>query len=170
MQSKNVLPDVLKKKLDVVFCGVAAGDRSASVGAYYANATNRFWATLSDIRLVSRKLDPQEYKLLLRYGVGLTDLCKMSSGADDRIENTKIDVEGFRIKMSRYKPHFIAFNGKHSARLFFGHRVDYGLQRERLGHTRLYVLPSTSGAARRWWELAFWTDLCEQIRKTQKNK
>lgn len=34
----DILPDVLKPGLKVVFCGTAAGNRSATNGAYYARA------------------------------------------------------------------------------------------------------------------------------------
>jgi len=39
----GMLPDVLAANLDVVFCGTAAGKRSAEVGMYYAGPGNRFW-------------------------------------------------------------------------------------------------------------------------------
>ena len=40
----------------------------------------------------------------------------------------------------------IAFVGKEAYRGAFGERATFGLQRRKLGSTRLYVLPSTSPA------------------------
>ena len=78
----GMLPDVLGIGLKVVFCGTAAGDRSARLGQYYAGARNKFWATLYDIGLTPRRLEPDEYELVLAYGMGLTDLAKQRSGSD----------------------------------------------------------------------------------------
>ncbi|GEO17500.1 hypothetical protein [Microvirga aerophila] len=36
------LPEVLLPNLKIVFCGTAAGNRSAASGAYYAQPGNRF--------------------------------------------------------------------------------------------------------------------------------
>ncbi len=42
----NVPPDYLAPNLRVVFCGTAAGNRSAEVGHYYAGPGNEFWPLL----------------------------------------------------------------------------------------------------------------------------
>jgi len=56
-----MLPDVLRPGLRVVFCGTAAGAKSAQVRAYYAGPGNQFWATLSRVGLTRRRLAPREY-------------------------------------------------------------------------------------------------------------
>ena len=38
----------------------------------------------------------------------------------------------------------------------------YGLQKETMMKTRLYVLPSTSGAARRFWDENYWHELAKK--------
>ena len=55
------LPDVVLPGLKVVFCGTAAGTRSAQVGAYYAGRGNKFWRTLFQVGLTPRPLDPHEF-------------------------------------------------------------------------------------------------------------
>ena len=57
-----VLPDVLEPDLDIVFCGTAAGTRSADVGAYFAHPQNRFWRTLAEVGLTPRRLAPTEFR------------------------------------------------------------------------------------------------------------
>jgi TDG/mug DNA glycosylase family protein len=39
------------------------------------------------------------------------------------------------------------------------HSVDYGLMDEKIGDTALFVLPSPSGAARRFWDKKPWREL-----------
>jgi len=51
----DILPDVLKPGLKVVFCGTAAGNRSAKIKAYYAGRDNQFWAVLHRIGLTPRQ-------------------------------------------------------------------------------------------------------------------
>jgi G:T/U-mismatch repair DNA glycosylase len=43
----EVLPDLLRPGLRIVFCGTAAGTASARAGAYYAGPGNAFWPTLA---------------------------------------------------------------------------------------------------------------------------
>lgn len=84
-----ILPDVIEPGLRIVFCGTAAGAKSAAVGAYYAGPGNAFWATLHE--------------------------------------------------------------------------------RERLGPCRAFVLPSTSGAARGFWDVRRWHDLAAAVARDQPN-
>ena len=69
-----MLPDLLAQELDVVICGTAVGHKSASLRQYYAKPGNKFWPTLYKIGLTPRILSPAEYRELLIYKVGLTDL------------------------------------------------------------------------------------------------
>ena len=158
-----ILPDVLQGGLRVVFCGTAVGTRSAKVRAYYAGPGNSFWATLHQIGLTPRQLLPAEYAELLRYGIGLTDLNKVTAGSDSEVGTGGFDVPQLETKLGQYRPGWIAFNGKTAARAALGRMVDYGVPGERLGSTRVFVLPSTSGAARGFWDPRFWGHLAQTI-------
>ena len=72
----DILPDALAVGLDVVFCGSAAGTRSARADAYYAGPGNRFWPTLFSIGLMPEQIRPANFRHVVRYGIGLTDLAK----------------------------------------------------------------------------------------------
>ena len=63
-----ILPDLLQPGLDLVFCGTAAGRRSAEEGAYYAHPGNLFWRTLHAVALTPRLFAPAEYPLLPALG------------------------------------------------------------------------------------------------------
>ena len=96
-----ILPDVLRPNLKVVFCGTAAGDKSARAGAYYAGPQNKFWDILHRVRLTPRRLLPQEFEKLLDYGIGLTDLIKTRCGADNKLIFSEKDKEEFQAKINR---------------------------------------------------------------------
>ena len=63
-----MLDDVLEPGLSVVYCGTAAGTRSAAVRQYYAGRGNKFWPILHEVVLTPRLLAPSEYLLLPKYG------------------------------------------------------------------------------------------------------
>lgn len=159
-----VLPDVLCPGLAVVFCGTAAGAQSARAEAYYAGRGNKFWRTLYQIGLTPRQLDPHEFPTLPDYGVGLTDIAKTYSGADSGLRRGHFDADGLRAKIEHFAPHAFAFNGKRSARAFYGATVAYGRQPEQIGATILFVLPSTSGAASGFWDVGAWQALADLLR------
>lgn len=160
----DVLPDVLAPGLTTVFCGSAAGRTSARVGAYYAGPGNRFWQTLRETGFTDRRLAPSKFRELPRYGLGLTDLAKRESGMDADLSPDAWDADALLRKIETFRPRFLAFTGKRPARQFLRARfganaADYGLQARTVGETRIYVLPSPSGAARRWWTIAPWVEL-----------
>lgn len=164
-----VLPDVLAPGLKVVFCGTAVGNRSAAVRAYYAGKGNQFWAVLHRVGLTPRVLEPSEYDRLLEYGIGLTDLAKNVFGNDDELFSDSFDVAGLRRKIEMFAPRVVAFNGKRAAEKFLGRKgieIQYGLQPERVGKTIVFVLPSTSGAARCYWDERYWFELAGYVLTT----
>lgn len=157
---RPVLPDVLAPGLSVVFCGTAAGDRSAREGAYYAHPGNLFWRALHEAALTPRQLAPHEFPHVLELGIGLTDLAKHHSGNDAALPRDAFDVAALRAKIAHYQPRLLAFTSKAAARAALGRAtISYGLQPERLGSTGLWVLPSPSGQARGHWRIDPWRAL-----------
>ena len=69
---------------------------------------------------------------------------------------TEFDVAGLQAKIAAAEPAALAFNGKNAARGALERGVDYGPQEERIGGADVWVLPSTSGAARRFWRIDPW--------------
>jgi TDG/mug DNA glycosylase family protein len=155
----HILPDVLDHDLDIVFCGTAAGNASARRGAYYAGPGNAFWRTLHRVGLTPHVLPPDDYRQLTRWNMGLTDLAKTVSGSDDSLAKTHFDAARLREVIARYRPQIIAFTSKRAAEEFVGHRVDYGILSDVVDTTRLFALPSPSGAARRYWNEDYWRSL-----------
>src|SRR5690606_31161653 len=158
-----LLDDVLAPGLRVVFCGTALGTVSARIGAYYAGPGNRFWPTLHEVGLTPRLLEPREFWMLPRFGIGLTDVCKTRSGSDAEIGTAGFDVPRLRRAIEDAAPAWLAFTSKNAGRAALGRAVDYGVQPERFGAARCFVLPSPSGAARRWWDIEPWRELARLL-------
>ena len=163
MPDSSILPDLLAPNLTVVFCGTAAGTRSAQVGAYYAGRGNKFWRTLYQIGLTPRLLEPSEFRLLPQFGIGLTDIAKTYSGSDSGLRAAHFDALSLRRKIEAAQPRVLAFNGKRSASAFYGEVVGYGQQSDTIGSTRVFVLPSTSGAASAFWDIEYWRSMADWL-------
>ena len=161
-----MLPDVLADDLTVVFCGTAVGKKSAQVSAYYAGPGNKFWRVLHTIELTPCVLRPEEYRSLLQYDIGLTDLVKSKSGSDADLSAGDFDVTEFERKILHYSPHALCFNGKRAAQEFLRTRhIEYGPISQRIGRTRLFVAPSTSGAANGYWDESVWRRLAVESKR-----
>jgi double-stranded uracil-DNA glycosylase len=159
----DVLPDILVADLRVVFCGTAAGKASARANAYYAGPGNRFWATLEEVGMTPLRLEPAEFRRLPEFGIGLTDICKRLHGSDEEVGTVEFDVDGLRQRIAAAEPANLAFNGKNPARGALERDVAYGPQDEQIGGAAVWVLPSTSGAARRFWKFGPWQDLAASL-------
>ncbi|MBB6241806.1 mismatch-specific DNA-glycosylase [Rhodanobacter sp. MP1X3] len=159
----HVLPDVLQAGLTLVFCGTAAGRRSAAEGAYYAHPGNLFWRALHQSELTPRLLVPAEFSQLPNYGIGLTDLAKHHIGNDNQLPRDAFDAAALVAKIEYYAPRLLAFTSKNGARAALGHAVDYGLQPGTIGETQIFVLPSPSGQARGHWNIAPWLALAKLL-------
>ncbi len=155
-----MLEDLFKENLDLVICGTAAGNRSAQLKQYYAGHGNKFWQILAQVGLTPYKLLPSQYRLLLSYGIGLTDIVKGQSGSDAAIYFHDSGRYVLREKILRFKPRYFCFNGKRAAKEFYNQkRITFGPQSESIGGTKFFVAPSTSGAANATWDPNLWHKL-----------
>jgi double-stranded uracil-DNA glycosylase len=151
----HVLPDLLKPGLRIVFCGTAAGTVSAARGAYYAHPQNRFWMALHAFGLTPRKLNPEEYNELPQWGLGLTDIAKHVSGMDRELPPGALGREAcsaLEAKIIAAEPEWLAFTSLNAGRHYLGRAAGFGEQPERIGQTRLWLLPSPSPTAGWNWE------------------
>ncbi|MBI5266815.1 MAG: mismatch-specific DNA-glycosylase [candidate division Zixibacteria bacterium] len=148
----------------IVFCGTAAGRKSEELKMYYAGRGNKFWHTLNEVGLIPKILSPSEYSELPKYGIGLTDLVKTQFGMDHQIDFTIDGSEKLQSTVTEFAPSILCFNGKRAAEQFLGRSVAYGLQPECIGSTKLFVAPSSSGAAQRSWDVRYWIEVAELSR------
>jgi TDG/mug DNA glycosylase family protein len=142
---------VLAPGLEIVFCGINPGFRSAAAGAHFANPRNDFWRLLHDSGLTPRLLEPHEQHELLSLGYGLTNAAYRTTRGSGELRRTDFAGSAERIETiaKELYPRFIAFVGKAAYEGTFRERPELGLQERRasaFSHTRLFVLPSTSPA------------------------
>lgn len=159
-----MLKDVLTENLDVVFCGTAKGKASALKGYYYAGPGNKFYSILHSSGFTPKRLSPADCYSINDYGIGLTDLVHVEYGNDRDISHNSYEVDAFIKKMEQYKPKFIGFTSKTAASFALGFKgvtsfINYGLQTWTIGESKVFVLPSTSGSARGFWDEKHWFDL-----------
>ncbi len=156
---------MLAPALKLVFCGTAASTTSAKERAYYAKPGNRFWPTLYRAGITPREFRPQEFGALLDLGIGLTDLCKTHCGTDAELPPDAFDVGAFEKKIRRFAPRMVAFTSKNAGRAVLGYQPDYGLQAETIGATQLFVLPSPSGLATKFFDVSHWQALARELHR-----
>lgn len=142
------LPDIIATSLNVVFCGINPGMRSAAAGLHFATGSNRFWRVLHLAGFTPRLLEPHEAHLLLGYGYGITSAVSHAtvSATDLRLTDYMAARPAFERKISKYKPRYLAFLGKPALSAFLNQRhLTWGPQRMKLGGSALWLLPNPSG-------------------------
>ena len=168
MTKQHVLPERLRPGLDLVFCGTAAGRVSALTGTYYAHPQNRFWRTLQEVGLTPRLFAPQEYELLWDHGIGLTDIAKFASGMDHQLPRHalgKAAAKALRDRIIAVAPKHLAFTSLNAGRSVLGPKAVAGEQAQRLGETRVWLLPSPSPLAANHWDIAPWQALANAVKE-----
>lgn len=157
------LPHLLQPGLRLVFIGYNPAIYSAQAGHYYARPGNRFWVHLSQSGIVDRPVGPPDDHLLpAQAGIGFTDLCCRPTVRAEHLTPAEIRAGALRLhrELLEYQPLVACFSGRgiyqHYARHALGlapsqlARRPYGEQPERIGQTRAWVIPSSSGLAAKW--------------------
>jgi len=150
-----MLPDVLSIKMKIIFCGAPIGNGQEKGKFYYDSPGDKFWDILHETGLTPVKLKPEDYKFVSLYGLGLTYF--------------NIDREALTAKINKYSPHIFCFNGKKAAKSYLGRRnIEYGFQEDYIGPTSIFVAPSTSVNAGRYWDETWWFLLAASVGPTVK--
>jgi len=144
----RTIRDVVAPRLDVVFCGINPGLWSAAVGHHFARPGNRFWRALHRAGFTDRELSPFEEGELLARGLGVTNLVRRGTATADELDPAEIRAGTRRLRRlaDRWRPRWIALLGLGAYRTAFDRPdAQTGVQPERLGATRLWLLPNPSG-------------------------
>jgi|SRR5438309_1747388 len=142
------LADIISNSLNVVFCGINPGMRSAAVGLPFANRTNRFWRVLHLAGFTARQLEPEEAHLLLHYGCGLISAVARPTISATHLRRADYTAARpiFECKIAKYGPRYLAFLGKPAVSVFLNQRdIAWGLQPKTLSRSSVWVLPNPSG-------------------------
>jgi TDG/mug DNA glycosylase family protein len=144
----RTIPDLIQKGLRVLFVGINPGLYSGAVGHHFARPGNRFWPALARSGFTRVQLSPYAERELLTDGLGITNVVARTTARADELDAGELR-EGARVlemKVRRYEPRFVAVLGVTAYREAFARpRAMLGLQEERLGPSRLWVLPNPSG-------------------------
>jgi TDG/mug DNA glycosylase family protein len=144
----KTVPDVIRARLAVLFCGINPGLYSAATGHHFARPGNRFWRALHSAGLTDRLLSPGEEHLLLDRGYGITNLVARATATAAELTAEELVKGRQRLARTvrRYAPRWVAVLGVGAYRQAFARpAARIGLQPERMGDTRLWVLPNPSG-------------------------
>jgi TDG/mug DNA glycosylase family protein len=144
----RTIPDVLGPSLDVVFVGINPGLWSGTVGHHFARPGNRFWRTLHGAGFTDRLLSPLEDAALLEYGLGVTNLVARTTATADELTADELREGARRLgeRLGSLRPRIVVVLGIGAYRTGFGRpKAALGEQMERLGNSRLWVLPNPSG-------------------------
>lgn len=106
------MEDVLADGLRLVICGTAVGKKIAKSNSYYTDKSNKFWDVLYETGLTTSKLKSSEYRELLKFDIGLTNISKKTAGTDNQLKLKDFNVEEFYNKMLEVSPKVVGFNGK----------------------------------------------------------
>ena len=151
----------------MVFCGINPGRASAAARAPFANPRNDFWRLLHAAGFTPRLLEPQEFRELPRYGIGLTNAARRTTRGSSDLRAA--DFAGARERIetiaTELRPGSIGFVGKAAYQGVFRERSELGLQERTLCDTKLFVLPSTSpaNAAVPWDERLGWFSALREL-------
>jgi double-stranded uracil-DNA glycosylase len=144
----RVIPDVIAPGLAVLFCGINPGLWSAATGHHFARPGNRFWPALHRAGFTPRQLRPDEQGTLPGYGLGITNIAARATARADELTPDEL-VEGglvLEAKLAEYRPAWLAVLGVGAYRTAFGRRAAViGEQPDRVGATRIWILPNPSG-------------------------
>jgi TDG/mug DNA glycosylase family protein len=147
--AKNkTVPDVIGHNLKVLFCGINPGLYSGAVGHHFARPGNRFWKAMHLSGFTPTQFSPFDGAKLLQYGYGITNIVARTTAAasDLSVQELKDGEKILTKKVLRYKPKITAVLGIGAYRTAFNNpRARLGPQKETIGKTRLWVLPSPSG-------------------------
>jgi TDG/mug DNA glycosylase family protein len=146
--SDRTVRDVIGPGLTVLFCGINPGLYSAVTGHHFARPGNRFWPTLFAAGFTPRLFHPSEERELLVLGYGITNVARRATATADALTAEEIVAGGTELvrKVRRYKPRYLAVLGIGAYRVAFAKaKARLGPQPDRIGETRVWVLPNPSG-------------------------
>jgi TDG/mug DNA glycosylase family protein len=157
------LPRLIGPRLRLVFIGYNPGVESARQGHYYAHRGNVFWRQLYESGLTPRPVTHLDDRRLFEdEGIGFIDLCPRPTVQAAHLLHAEMAEGAQRLlhDLVEAAPQIAVFGGRGIFRTFTREALrvparelagrDDGLQPERVGGTRLYVVPSSSGLASRW--------------------
>ncbi len=169
-------------KYHTFICGTS---KSRNEKGYYIKEQDKFWGSIKEAGLTNTQFSPYEYKRFEKMGFKFTDIVDAEEYiiSQDRLINTKhvqTGLDSFNKLLKRYKPKRILFNGKKAAEWFLRDQIglktlstknyitrelEYGRQHFEFTDIVVFILPSTSGAASKYWKKEPWIEAWKDCKK-----
>jgi TDG/mug DNA glycosylase family protein len=146
-----MLTDIIDHHLDVIFCGINPGLKSADDGHHFSGKSNRFWKVLHQSGFTSYEIEPINDTHILNSGYGLTTAVARATSRADELSKEEFDqaLDTFKAKITEFQPKYIAFLGKAAYKAFSKKKeISWGPQSEDFCGAKVWVLPNTSGLNR----------------------
>ncbi|HKJ69933.1 MAG TPA: mismatch-specific DNA-glycosylase [bacterium] len=150
LRTEELLPDIIDNNVRILFVGLAPSEYSAECGHYHADEDDEFYQLLFDAKLTSEQVMPHRDHRLPEFRIGLTHLSNTNTLADvDEPDPVDYAVgKLIRLVFTR-KPCIVCFIGKAAFKQFYDLPTDYGLQKQRIGTARVFVVPDSHPARRK---------------------
>ncbi len=153
----QTLEDYIENGLQLLSIGLNPSPPSVEACVYFAGKRNRFWKALNASGLIEEELEatPESMQRLYKYyKIGFTDTVKRPTpGAGDlRKADFVRDVPILKRQIIEYQPQIAWFHGKVAYKQFVAiakiHNtdIDWGLQKETIGSSKIFVSPNPSPA------------------------
>jgi double-stranded uracil-DNA glycosylase len=145
------LPDIIARRLAVVFCGINPGMPAAAAGHHFVGRNNRFWRVIHLAGFTPEEILPENDRTILQHGCGLTTVVQRPTARAEQQSTQEFLAAAaqFEEKITHYAPHFVAFLGKAAYSALSGRReIAWGYQTTPLGGAAVWVLPNPSGRNR----------------------
>lgn len=146
-----MLTDIIKENLNVLFCGINPGLKSASDGHHFSGRSNRFWKVLHQAGFTPYQIEAINDFTILDFQFGLTTAVARATSRADQLSKKEFDdaIDIFKSKIEQFKPKYIAFLGKAAYKAFSGKKqITWGLQSEDFCGAKVWILPNPSGLNR----------------------
>jgi TDG/mug DNA glycosylase family protein len=151
VRSQAILPDILRPGLKVLFCGINPGLGAAAGGHHFIGKGNRFWKVLHLAGFTPDLMRPDQDRLLMDYGCGLTTAVSRATAraADVSKGEFAAVASHLREKVEAFAPECVAFLGKAAYGAIVRQRdIAWGRQERAIGGAIVWIVPNPSGLNR----------------------
>ncbi|WBV57604.1 G/U mismatch-specific DNA glycosylase [Chryseobacterium daecheongense] len=146
-----MLTDIIAKDLNIIFCGINPGLKSADDGHHFSGRSNRFWKVLHQSGFTPYQIEAVHDTTILDFGYGLTTAVARPTSRADELSKEEFDqsLEIFKSKITTFHPKYVAFLGKAAYQTFSGKKqISWGKQSEDFCGAKVWILPNPSGLNR----------------------
>jgi len=144
--------DILSPGLRLLLVAINPSLKSETLGRPFSSPTNSFWRLLHASGLTPVLIAPDNARLLLEFGIGLTSVAGRATRLASEVTTVEriVGAERVRELVCRVQPQVVGLLGATLGPLFLdgSERKGVGWKRMRISGSAVYVLPNPSGRNR----------------------